>query len=461
MDYVVPKLLRKTRRIAVLVMLLLQTAHLPAQDLKETKPVSAVNASLSSITKYLDQSKGQTAGELVALALENNGEIAALKQEVEAAEALVKQAKLRPNPTLETGGSRQIGGGDNSLMVNGTLPLELGGRREARIRIAERELELRKLALLDRQRLLAAEVRSKFGESLAAVFKLKFTEEMLGVATENYNLVAATVAEGRRAPLEQNMETVELNRLRAMRETSEGAIEIALLELRNLAGLPPETPIRLSGDFENLLDLLPPKVEAAERALQTRPDLQGARTIELLMQARTEQARAEGRINASLTAGYQRMKSGFPLRAFDDAGSLQPIDSRFNFFTFGVMLDLPLRNRNQGMVAAAVFDEEAARKRREFGELTIRREVAAAYARYESAARAMQIYRVGVREQSAANLSVVRQVYELGSKPLFDYIAEQRRFIEIENGFIDAELETYLAHIEILRATNAPDLIVK
>jgi cobalt-zinc-cadmium efflux system outer membrane protein len=157
-------------------------------------------------------------------------------------------------------------------------------------------------------------------------------------------------------------------------------------------------------------------------------------------------------------AGYQRMQTGFPLSGIDEMGNLQPIENRMNFFTFGVRLNLPVRNRNQGMIAAAVAEEEAARRRREFGELTIRREVVAAYVRYNSAARAMQIYRVGVREQAAENLVVVRQTYELGAKPLFDYIAEQRRFIETESGFIDAQLETYLARIEILRAANAPEL---
>jgi outer membrane protein TolC len=110
------------------------------------------------------------------------------------------------------------------------------------------------------------------------------------------------------------------------------------------------------------------------------------------------------------------------------------------------------------MVEAAVAEEAAARNRRQFGELTIRREVAAAYTRYQSAGRAMEIYRVGVRGQAAANLSVVRQTYEFGSKPLFDYIAEQRRFIETESGFIDAQLETYLARVEILRAMGVAEL---
>jgi outer membrane protein, heavy metal efflux system len=453
--------LRHTKVIALVLLFSLiisvkgQTGDAVAAD----KTTSTGTKMPVSVAKYLDQLQGKTAEELVALALENNGEILALRKEAEAAEALIRQARLRPNPSLETSGTRQIGGmGDNSLMVQGSLPLELGGRRGARVRVAERESEIRRLAVAERERQIAAEVRAKFGESLANVFKLKFTEEMLVVATENYNLVAATVGEGRRAPLEQNMETVELNRLRAMRETAEGKTEIALLELRNLAGIEPQEPLRLKGGFDDLLEPLSPVSEAIAQALRDRPDLQGARAMEALAAARIEQARSEGRLDADVMVGYQRMKSGFPLNGIDDAGMLRPIDSTFNFFTFGVTLNLPVRNRNQGMIAAAILEEEAARRRREFGELTIRREVTAAYARYQSAARAMQIYRVGVREQASANLQVVRQTYELGSKPLFDYIAEQRRFIEVESSFIDAQLETYLARVEILKATASPEL---
>jgi cobalt-zinc-cadmium efflux system outer membrane protein len=198
------------------------------------------------------------------------------------------------------------------------------------------------------------------------------------------------------------------------------------------------------------------------QALDTRPDIRGARALELLAAARADQARAEGRIDAEVTAGYQRMRSGFPLLGVEEStGALLPIDSKFHFFTFGVRLALPIRNRNQGAVAAARLEEDAARSRREFGELTARREVAAAYVRFDRALRAKEIYRVGVRDQAAANLEVVRQTYELGSKTLLDYIAEHHRFTEIESGYIDALLETYIARLEILRAVNAPKLTNK
>jgi cobalt-zinc-cadmium efflux system outer membrane protein len=402
-----------------------------------------------------------TADDAVAKAIKNNAELEALRREVSAGEALIRQARLRPNPSLEVSGTRMINGPDNSIMIEGGVPLELGGRRGARIRIAERELEVRRLAVAERERQLAAEVRTKFGEALAAILKLKFVEDMHAAATENYNLVTAQVDEGRRAPLEKNMETVELNRMLVLHETSEGQTEILLLELRNLIGMRPDEPLRIRGDFDGLIVVLPLPAGALQQALQTRTDLAGARAVEQLAAARTEQARSEGRIDADVMVGYQRMRSGFPLSAFDKTGMLMPIDMRAQFFTFGVKLNLPVRNRNQGMIEASILEEEAAAKRREFGELTIRREVAAAYVRYQRAVRAQEIYRVGVRDQAAQNLSVVRQTYELGSKTLLDYIAELRRFIDTESGFIDAQREAYLARIEVMRVINAPELISK
>ena len=291
--------------------------------------------------------------------------------------------------------------------------------------------------------------------------KLSFVEETLAAATENYKLVAARVNEGKTAPLEQNMEAVELNRLRAMRETSEGQAEIALLELKNLIGMPPETILRLRGDFADLLNPLPPPEIAVEQALKNRPDLQTARALGSLAQARIKQAQVQGKLDAGISAGYTRMRQGFPQRGFDDNGNLTRVQELANVFSVGVTLELPVFNKNQGTIEALILEKNAAAKRLEFGELTVRREVAAAFVRYERAARAMEIYRAGVEKLAAINLGVVRQTYELGATNLLDYIAEQRRYIQVKNDFIDAQLQVYLARVEILRAIAAPELITK
>ncbi|MGH9932643.1 MAG: TolC family protein [Pyrinomonadaceae bacterium] len=412
-----------------------------------------------TLARYLDPANGMTGDEAVAYAVAHNGELLAARSEIEAARAMVRQASLRSNPSVEFERKEQLGGADNTSMIFGMLPLELGGRRRARVLVAQKELEVREQLLADRERLLAGEVRTKFGIALAEMLKLGFTEDLLASTDRGFRLVAAKVREGRTPPLEENMVQVEVNRIRSVRETSEGRVEIALLDLRNIMGMKPDEPLRLQGDFDHLIEPLPTLALVTQEAVRTRPDVQAARATEELASAQINQARAQGRLDASLTGRYERMDFSFPQQGINSAGQLVPIQGVFNSVSAGIRLELPVRNKNQGAIAAAVAETEAAKRRREFMELTVRSEVAVASRRYERAARAMEIYRVGVREQASSNLNVIWQTYELGSKTLLDYIAEQRRFIEIENGYIDTLLETYLARVDMLRAAAEPKLI--
>jgi outer membrane protein, heavy metal efflux system len=414
-----------------------------------------------TLSRYFDPKSGMTADEGVAYALSHNADLLAVRKEIEAARALVRQAALRANPMIDVERKEQINGSDNDTMLGGTLPLELGGRRSARILVAQRELEMKDRLLTDRERLLAAEVRAKFGQALGEMLKLAFTENLLTTTDRGYRLVAARVTEGRTAPLEQNMVLVEVNRIRSLRETGEGKVQVALFELRNLIGMTPEQPLRLREDLKSSLEPMPSVAVVTEVALKERPDVQAARAAEALAEALIQEARSSSRLDASVTAKYELMNFGFPQKGFNDAGRLVPINGRFHSLAVGVNIYLPVRNRNQGSIEAAVAEKEAATRRREFTELTVRREVAASFARYEQSMRAAEIYRVGVRDQANANLDVVRQTYELGSKNLLDFIAEQRRFIEVETSFIDSLLETYLARVDIERATSSPKLITK
>ena len=447
----------KFRKSLLLPLVVLSVVQMRA--VAQTAPRITSQPAGASLPRYFDPANGMTAEQAVVYALSHNAELLAARSEIEAARALVRQAALRPNPSVDFERKEQLGGSDNTSMVAGMWPLELGGRRSARVLVAQKELEVKERLLADRERLLAAEVRTKFGAALAETLKLGFTEDLINTTDRGFRLVAAKVKEGRTAPLEENMLLVEVNRIRSMRETNEGKVEVALLELRNLIGMKPEEPMRLRGDFDHLISTLPTVGTATAEALRTRPDIQAARATEELASARIEQARAEGRLNASLTGKYERMDFSFPQQGVNMAGHLVPIQGVFHSVSAGIRLDIPVRNKNQGVIAAAIAENDAAKRRRDFAELTVRNEVATAFARYQRAARASEIYRVGVREQASSNLDVIRQTYELGSKTLLDYIAEQRRFIDLETGYIDALLETYLARIEIQRAASEPRLI--
>jgi outer membrane protein, heavy metal efflux system len=421
---------------------------------KPPKPTELVGPP-SMYSQYIDQVNGLTADELVRYAIAHNGELAAARQMIAEARGKLRQAGVRPNPKIESSGTHAVTTSDTMSMVGAELPLELGGRRKARVEVAQRELEMREAEVADFERKLAAEARAKYSEVIATARNLRFTEDLLTLTRDSHRLVKARVELGRSAPLEQNLIFVELNRVDSMRINFEGKTEVALLELKKTIGMLPSEPLKLRGDFATDWQP-PPQNDAVRNALASRPDLVAARAAETLSQAQIEQARTEGKVDASIFANYQRWNMGFDVRGFNDAGTLVPAQGVFHYATFGVRLTLPVRNKNQGAIEAAVAAAEAAKSRREFGELVARNEVAAAYARFERAQQALAVYREGVRNQAERNLEVVRQTYTLGQKTALDYIGEQRRFIEVETGYTEVLKEYFNSLVELERAAGKP-----
>src|SRR3990172_10338344 len=85
-----------------------------------------------------------TVDELVTHALGQNQDLQAMRAEVDATLGRLQQAGLRPNPMLELNGQRSPYSTDNNLMVGVTVPLDLNGRLEGRIGVADREAELKR-----------------------------------------------------------------------------------------------------------------------------------------------------------------------------------------------------------------------------------------------------------------------------------------------------------------------------
>lgn len=396
---------------------------------------------------FIDRSNGTSADDAVRTAVAKNDEIEALRKEALAAESLVAQANQRARMSVETGGQQRTFGSAHRYEIKGTMPLELGGRRRTRVLTARKEAEVKLLAVARAETALAAKVRRKYGESLALILKYELTKDLLRSLEESYRLITARVDEGKAAPLEQNMLLVELNRVRAKKELAESAVRIALLDLRTIMGLEPVEPLQLRDGFDNAPTAFEPISVLTARALGTRPDLQLLRAMEDLADAKIEAAGSEGKLDASATLGYQRLK-------MTDA-------VQFNYVVFGIKFLLPFKNRNRDAIEAAVIGKEAMEKRRQFGELVVRQDVAKALVGYDSAFRAFSITKSGVVEQADRNLDVVRQMYELGSNSLLDYLAEQRRVIGLRENLIEAELRVYVSKVEVQRASNDPLLVTK
>src|SRR5919108_587356 len=189
-----------------------------------------------------------TIDELIARAIVDNPDLRAARAEIDAAAARVGQAALRPNPTLELGGQKAISS-DNNLTVGVTLPLDLNGRKEGRIGVAERELAVKRALLADRERRLRADIRSKAGELLAARRNLAVADELLQANRDALTLVRRRVAEGAAPSLEENLTLVEVNRLEANRHLLASRLEVALLALKAYTGLPADSTLVVRGDL--------------------------------------------------------------------------------------------------------------------------------------------------------------------------------------------------------------------
>jgi cobalt-zinc-cadmium efflux system outer membrane protein len=395
-----------------------------------------------------------TVDELVAHALSDNPDLKAARIEVEAASARVQQAGLRPNPMLEIGGQKAISP-DNNLNIGLSLPLDLNGRKAGRVGVAEREVDLRRRQVADRERRLRADIRMKAGEVLAARRSLGVIEDLAGFNRDALSAISSRVREGAAPSLDANLQLVEVNRLDAGRQLAQSRVEIATLQLKALAGMPADAPLLVKGELA-ASPLRLEQAEAMQRSKVERPDVAAAQAEAAMASAMVKKEQADGRWDASVSVGYQRQDTGFNLNGLTSSGQIRPIQDVFHYFGGAISITLPVRNANEGSIAAARAAERAAERRVEFAVLTAQQEVAAAFTQYEAAQRALELYERGVRDVARRNLDVVRRSYELGRGSLLDVVAEQRRYIEIESGYTDALKQVYDASVEIERAVGIP-----
>ena len=413
------------------------------------KPVSPL------IGTYFDPLQGVSSTDLVRRALASNGELAAARLDIERARARLRQAGLRPNPTLDfeqTTGRLTGSAGESETSVGVSLSLELGGQRRRRVELARVEFDVAEAEIADRERRLAAEVRGLYAEALAALRELEITEGLTDLDLKTVVVVQARVNEGESAPIELNLLRAEVERLRSRRALVEGRLQITLLRLKALVGIPPAESLRLREELTRPVPGQPPgSVEAAvEIALRSRPDVRLARLTEEAAEAGLRLARAQGKPEVTAFTRYSVSRG-----SFDDTpvGVLRDKD---RLLTFGVSVGLPVFNKNQGAKAEAAVAISQARARREFLEAVVRSEVASAYARYEAASKALLTYEQGVIQRSNDNIRVIRAAYELGQFSVTELLAEQRRLVDSQRDFTEALAEQYRALADIQAALGTP-----
>lgn len=432
-----------TRRLTLLT--LVGGIALGATLRGQTSPVGLASS-------YVDAIAGLDLERAIAQALEQEPALRGARTEVDTARGMRLQASLRPNPTFSFSQQEEPAGPDRLTRIEVVWPLDLF-RKAGRVGVAEREIDATRYAVADRERVLAADVRMTYGTVAAAVRELSVFDELVAATSRQHALVTARVEQGATPPLERDMLRVELQRLESERLLQSGAVERALIDLKRTLGMEADLPLAIRDGLEALVGREADDVlTSGSTPSVTRPDVEEAQARVHVAEAQIERARRDGRVDVNLFGMYMRMNAGFPQRGFASNSDLEPIRGVFRYLAAGVAVTVPLLDRNEGTVAAATAQRAGASARLQAAQLTAQAEVATARVRDSHARQAVAIYTSGTRALAKQNLTVVGQTYELGRATVFDVLAEQRRYLDVERAFTAALREAYEARQALRRA---------
>lgn len=390
---------------------------------------------------------GLSVERLLELGASRRADLLAARQRLAIAEGRLRQARLRPNPTLdaEYGSPRFLGGEPESgLSIGVSQVFELGGKRRQRVAVAELELAQIRAEVLALERQLAVGIRAAYTSALAAARQLDVLERLIAGNEEIVRVTEARLKEGDVAPLDVNLVRVENDRLKVQAIQARNELETQLLQLRTLIGADVAESLRLAPQPDR-----PPRFDAGlgeltELALKERADLQAARLGEELGNARINLAKANAVPNVAGVVRYTRNKQIIDLPG--NYGGASNLDGEL---TFGVSVDLPIFNRNQGEIASATGERLQATRNREFLEASVKRDVAVAYRRYRAAAESLVLYTTQILPRSEENLRSVRAAYGLGEFSVFEVVNEQRRLAENVTNYNQTLRDYYTALTEL------------
>lgn len=359
--------------------------------------------------------------------------IIAAQAKVQAAQARVRQAGVRPNPELSVqvenfGGTGQISGvrsAETTIAVNQSL--ELGGRRRARVGAASADLAAEQLRLAIARADLAQAVREQFAKAVSASERLRIATDNDAVAREIARVTSILVKEGREAPLRAirarsaaAQATAELEAARAEEEASRNTFASLFG-----ATAPPKD---LQG---GLLDLLPHQVNP-EQGLDVRL-------------ADAERLRAEAEVAQESSAARLNPAVGLGVRHMQDTGDVGLVG--------GVSMTLPLFDRNKGNIAAARADLRAAEANLASVAASARVRARNAITNVEAAGERVAALENSAVPEAAEGLRLAQLSYAEGRATLLELLDAQNAYRDVQAALVEARLAQALATAELGRAS--------
>jgi len=364
--------------------------------------------------------------------------LVAAKADIEMAEALLRQAGYRPNPSLNVEAENILGNGSfsNARSLETTVAveqrLELGGQRRARIEAGLAALEVATLRYAIHRADIAFQVRQAFAQVEAAQSKLDLADQTVSRNEELVRIANTLVDVGREPPLRAIRARAALARSQSARMAASADLATHRLSLGSILGLSAPVHIAPSGSKGEAPAPIPPQRSLA--ALLSRAETNAAR-------ARLEAERAAARLDPTVGIGVRHVRES------GDVGIVA-----------GVSMPLRIFDRNKGNIEAARQAVTAASARETAAIVAATTQVTAAQARLNSARSQLQALEGSGLIEAEEALRLTRLAYREGKVSLLEVLDAQEAYTQTQLSLADARLELQLAIAELQRLSARKEI---
>lgn len=383
--------------------------------------------------------------QVVEVSLQNNGDLKSFREEKGIRDAGKIKAGLLPNPTLELEGATgsMTGSSDESSMSVGvSQEFFLAGKREKRLTIAERELEIYRWQLVDRERVLREEVKTAFYDAILANKRIELSDRAIELNRQLFDVTKERLSAGDIPELEMNLVKVELARSEGSKINVEKTLVQNQLKLWTLMGLPTGEAPTLTGNLDTEVTVKKSLLDLKQLALGLRPDVKALEAEKGRGDADIILAEAEKVPN--LTAGlfYAHDRS-------TDATGAGEEKVRDNLLGIRLSMPIPVFDKNQAGVQEARAKRSSTESRLTAATRNAEREVETAYASFMNADKVLSLYKSNIIPQLEENLKLTQEAYRLGEVGILAVIQEQKKFFEVSEGYLAAKHDRQRALVKL------------
>ena len=384
-----------------------------------TSPLFAATAQMLTMDQALET------------AFSNNPDLAAAQWETGIAQGERQQAGLIPNPEVswEAEDTRR---NSRTTTVMISQPIELGGKRGARIEVANRAQDAAGIELERKRNVLRADVIQAFYSSSTAQQRLLLSRQSLELAERGLRAAQGRIKSGKSSPVEGTRAEVQLSEVRLELRRAERDEASAYQRLAQVMGAPLPAFVSV-GDPNRSMPTVPDSSLLFSRIGETAE----LRLAKLQIDQREaslglEKARRIPDLTVSIGSQYDERER-----------------ERVN--VVGLSMPIPLFNRNQGNVLAAARRADQSRDLRNASELRLRTEIQTTLDQWLTANTEVASFNQTILPAAQSAVDTATRGFEMGKFNFLDVLDAQRTLISARTQYIQAIAEATDAWVRIER----------